>query len=272
MTRFIKSLSDLFRGIKRLPTWKIVAIVSIFLLMTILTFGGSAVGVALLYMWGDTGKYSGRAGAVTYTKRGVRRNQVNPSNPRSSLQVAIRNLLKGFSSDWRSLSFADQTTWKNISLKKSNRMGVSHDVKGKNLYVMLNTLLGMIGVAPNVAAPNLKGQQAPEIDEAASATNIDVSSNAITIGTINTPMASAGFVLYASLPIPGGRSKGRTRAIYFGNDATAYVAADAWTAYLAVMGYTPQVGDVITLELQWINNTTGEDGGRGLANRVTVQA
>lgn len=238
--------------------------------MLILTCGGAGVGLALLYMWGDNGKYSGRAGAVTYTKKGVRRNQVNASNPQSDNQVAMRNLLKSFSTSWRGLSYTHQQQWRNTSLSKSNRFGVKHDVSGKNLYTMCNTLLGMIGVAPISAPAVFTGQAAPEIDHATSV--IDVSDAKIDIQTINSATPTTGFVLYASLPVAPGRQKARVTSIYFGASAALFDANDAWDAYVAHFGYTPVAGDVISIALQWINSTTGEDGGRGLANRITVQA
>lgn len=244
--------------------WRIFAAVAVFLAITVLTFGGSAVGLALLYAWGDTGKYSGRADGVVYTKKGVRRSFVSPSNPQSAFQTNVRNFFGSFSSLWRSLTPSQQAGWRNLVLNGTNRLGKTTTYRGKQVYTRLNQFLSFIGASNIDDAPALAGIVSPETTGAV----IDVSAQEIDMNLSNTDV-SMGVIYYASMPLLAGRTTSRAKMIYAVADSSTLSPTDAWDGYVNAWGYTPVAGDNILVWAQYVDKVTGQpsaDGSRGIVN------
>lgn len=265
MTNFKKALRDSISRLQALPTWKLCAFVVLFILMTVITFGGSAVSLALLYAWGDSGVYSGRATQAVYTKKGVRRLFVVPANPQTTDQTNIRNTFGSFSALWRSLTDSQQAAWRNLKFTASNRLGKAITYAGKQAYVRLNTYLNIIGVAQIDDAPLIVGVVGPETSGA----TIDVSDAKIDPHLTNAGIG-LGLIVRASLPLLPGRTQSRMKVVYATSNSSAVgVPAAAWSGYLTHWGYTPQAGDNIIVEFMYVDNTTGEpspNGGRGVVN------
>lgn len=264
MTPFYKNLTDRFCGSKRPSAWRILAAVVCFIALTVISFGAAPVSMAVLMLLPDGWMLSGRSKGTVFQRNGVRRNFSMSPNPQTPFQTIIRNYFGSFSSLWRTLSITQQTAWRNLKMTITNRVGVQKEIKGKEVYVRLNTNLAIIGGVQIDDAPVLSGVIAPESSGAV----IDVSSTEIDMNLTNAD-ASMGVALYASLPLLPGRTQSRLALVYAAVDSTTYSATDAWDGYVAKWGYVPVAADRIIVEARYVNKVTGEgspDGSRGIVN------
>lgn len=94
------------------------------------------------------GEMSGKIGGAVASKArgGIQylRKLVIPSNPQSSFQTAVRNIVSGLASYWRStLSGANRTAWEALAASSSP------EISGENLFVGNNTQV-MLGGQPRI--------------------------------------------------------------------------------------------------------------------------
>lgn len=138
---------------KPVKRYTIMAVAAICFILAIVT-KGAALGAktALLYIWGDSGKLSGKAGARVFMKNGRSRSYVVPSLVRNINTGRSRGLMSTWSSSFRTLSQTDQRLWNSFQLPISNRFGNSTVKKGKQAYVALNANLSNTGQT-NISAP-----------------------------------------------------------------------------------------------------------------------
>lgn len=258
MTYIKKCLSDLVKGRKHLSTWKVIAALFIFCAITALTFGAAPIALAFaLIMHPDGTNISGRSQGTVFQRNGIRRNFVMTPNPRSPLQMQRRNALSFFSAAWRALSTADIASWRNLTMQVTNRLGQTKTIKGKTVYVRLNSNLDLIGVPGIDTAPVLEGSQGPEF---ATKPSIDESDEEIQTAADNAD-AAYGLVVYASKAVPNGRTTGIMSEIYHHEDSTAADPTRAWDGYEVRYGVVPVNGQTIKVGYQFVNNTTGEASG-----------
>lgn len=267
MTRFLKNLTDRLCGGKRPSAWRIIVAVICFIAVSVPTFGANPASLAVLMLLPDGWMLSGRSKGTVFQRNGIRRNFAMSPNPQTPFQTIIRNYFGSFSSLWRTLTVSQQTLWRNLKMTITNRVGVSKNISGKEVYVRLNTNLAIIGGLQIDDAPTLSGVIAPE----SSGVVIDVSATEIDANLTNAD-ASMGVALYASLPLLDGRTTSRTALVYAVLDSTAYNAVSAWNGYVAKWGYTPVAADRIIVEARYINKDTGEGSPNGSRGIVNVQA
>lgn len=110
--------------------------------------------LAGLYIYADNGKKSGRWDGNVYMRDGRTRGFTVPSLVQNGYTTAQRAILSAVSSSWNGLTQAQMETWINAEgFSRSNRLGQTFALKGKNLYTAFNANLVMIGGAPIQAAP-----------------------------------------------------------------------------------------------------------------------
>jgi len=268
---FARNCRKALSTLSKLSSGRKMAFGFIFFILFILTIGGSgAVTLAVLMGLPDGMMLSGRSNGTVFQRNGIRRNFAMSSNPQTAFQTTIRNYFGGLSSIWRSLTPAQQTGWRNLTMAVTNRIGQSKTISGKEVFVRLNTWLALIGVTENSAAPTLVGQIAPEhfgsdgsIDVSDAKFNLDLSNDA----------AGFGIVVLASLPVLAGRSTSRVAVVYGSDDSTdAAQAGDIWTGYVAKWAYTPVAADNIIVKCYYVNKVTGEASPYASYGAITVQA
>ena len=266
--KYHKTLADRFFGGK-VTLMRAIFGIFVLLAVTALTFGAAPIALAMaLIMHPDGTNISGRSNGTVFQRNGIRRNFVMPNNPGTPAQTAARNRLSSYSSLWRTLTAPQLASWLNLTLQRVNRLGKNYTIKGKAVFIYLNSALDLIGVASNDTAPALTGIIAPE----SSGVQIDVSDAKFLMNLTNED-ASMGLIVSASLPVPNGQFRGNRAIVNAeGNSAAASVDADTWTGYLAHYGYTPVAGDRIEVTGYYINNTTGETSPVTNFGIITVQA
>lgn len=233
--------------------------------------GLAAIKFGLLVLLPEGQIRSGKSGTVVWQKNGRMRVNAFPALVRNSFTTAVRAILSNFSGDWSGLNQSAQNGWLNAEgWTTTNRVGQVVPLKGKQLYITLNTNLDTIGVAPLVLAPDRTSVSVPLY----SATpTIDVSSTAITMNLSNDD-AAFGIAIDATAPLSfGSNSPGRNkyRTIYALDDSTAIVPADIWTAYTSRFGQ-PVTGQTIFLVARYIGATNGQMSINSQAFKIIVQA
>lgn len=88
-------------------------------------------------------------GSVASRNRGgaFLRNKVTPLNPKSTFQVAARNLLTQFAQSWRGLTEAQRTAFNGAveNFKKTDIFGDLRAPSGEQLYIRLNINIALVG-------------------------------------------------------------------------------------------------------------------------------
>jgi len=109
----------------------------------------AGASTAMLYLLANNGKLSGRADGNVYMRNGHMRGFIVPRLVQNGYTTLQRTLFAQMSSAWSTLSQSDQDSWNNVAnVFKSNRFGQSIPVSGKQLFIMRNVNLIMIGSAP----------------------------------------------------------------------------------------------------------------------------
>lgn len=212
---------------------------------------------ALLYIFANNGKLSGRADGNVYMRNGRVRGFVVPSLVQNTYTQTQRVQLGLISAGWRALSNSDQLSWNNLAgLFRSDRFGNPVEIKGKAAYVLLNMNLFNIGAAPITTAPALV--DVPCIT--------DATLTATVIGQINslafTPTPTSAVMdhlIYATAPQGAGifkpsQSKYRLVTVLPNTTASPFVFSAAYTAKFGAF----VAGQKIFVKIIGINNTTGQ--------------
>ena len=85
----------------------------------------------------------------------VSRTLAIPSNPRTSLQMAVRNSLSKVSAAWRTLTEAQRVAWVAAAkeAKSNTRLGQNGTLSGFLLFTKINCTLAQFGQAKVTAPP-----------------------------------------------------------------------------------------------------------------------
>lgn len=218
----------------------------------------AGVSVAMLYSFPDNRAMSGRAGAWVYFRNGRIRRFMVPALVQNGYTMPVRALLSTLSSGWNGLTDAQRLTWINSEgFTRTDRFGVPHQIKAKNLYVMLNANLVNIGVAPITDAP-LATAVTGITDGTLTATGAGLFGFAYT----PTPTdATVEHLVYATTTFSAGTnrpSKSAFRLIGLLANGSASPAVFG-AAYVAKFG-NPIVGGRVFIKVVPINNVTGQAG------------
>lgn len=231
----------------------------------------AGVKIALLIAMPEGQKRSGKSGTVVWKRNNQMRVFAFPRLVRNSFTTFIRSLMSNFSSDWNLLTQTQQDSWLNAKgYEKTDRLGNKIALIGKALYCSVNTNLSLLGVPVITDALPTRA-----IDVFAStAPVVSVGGATITMAPITTSI-NWGIKYWATTELPAGvnrPSQNRFRMFLTAPDSTAAPSASAiYSAYVARFG-APAVGSTIFVYAQFVGNDNGQDGGRGLANKVIVSA
>lgn len=225
--------------------------------------------LAMLYIFANNGKLSGRADGNVYMRNGRARGFVVPSLVQNSYTQLQRVQLGLLSSGWSALTEAEQLSWINLSgLFRSNRFGVPKEVKGKSAYVLINMNLFNAGQALITTAP-LLSEVASITDVVPTAT---VAGQLLSLAYSPSPTgAGITHLVYATAPQRAGiyrpsNSAYRLIDVIAGGSATPYAAGAAYTAKFGAF----IAGQKIFVKLVGINNTTGQASPAALGSDVAA--
>ena len=210
---------------------------------------GLAAGVkgCMLFMWGDSGRLSGKAGARVFMKNNRARSYVPPTVVRNDNTGRARGLFSSISSAYRSLTAEEILAWVNFKVPVADRFGNSHTKSGKSAYLSLNANLSNTAQAAITSPPtNLVSESV-----LLGIMTADVSGNLIKVGF--TPTSAGVAKIYATSPQGFGVSKpSASKYRLIGTfDPTGVSPADITGIYTARFGSWAagqkifvQVGDV----------------------------
>ena len=213
----------------------------------------------LMGMWMTDARGKSGGHVITKNRQGQAvRTKVTPSNRRSNSQQNARSRFSTYSQGWGSLSESERQSWNSAApdFKKTNIFGNSYSPTGKNLYMLINQNLVLIGETPVTDPPV---PVAPvSLLTLTLASNTDA---AQTIGYTATPTgANTVCIVEATRPLsPGTFSPGSS----FRKIATIAAAAaspfNSFASYTAVFG-TPVTGKKIFVRVTPVDDTTGTRG------------
>lgn len=226
----------------------------------------------------------GSIGGTTYARNGsgaYMRNRTHPINPQTPAQTLVRSIFGALSTGWRSITSGQRTTWIDAAQgplgQRTNRLGEVIQLTGQQLYVSLNQIRQLFGLASLPAAPS-----SPTVMAQVSSVTLDVSGLALTstIVTVDlTPafsVAASDVLVYASPPLPPGRSRSKSatyRLIGTYAAAATAVAIDLMADYTAAHG-SPTVadGDVVWFRVVPAVSESGVVGATVTAQAVIALA
>lgn len=227
--------------------------------------------LAGLYILGNNGKQSGRRDGDVMMRNGVVRGFSVPALIQNGYTTARRAILSLLSTGYRALPQSDIATWVNATgFTKSNRFGQAFTVKGKELYVELNSNLYTIGGVLITGAPTsgaVNGIVVASLVADASAGSLDLTFTA-------TPTdANVVHAVFATAPLSAGVFKPGASAFRLITTIGASTASPllAGTAYTTKFGLiTTKAGEKIFVKAVPINLTTGQAGAGIVASTVIV--
>lgn len=200
-------------------------------------------------------------GGATFSKnRGGNyiRAKVAPVQPRTPAQQAARASFAVFSGAWRGLSAAQRAAWASLAsgITLTDTLGIAYKPTGSQLYVGLNRVLNVIGVAPISAAPAAAPSFADMLPIAGSAA---AGTPAFTI-TTSLAAAPTGFVFLVRATVQSSAGKsffGQSAYRVIGNYvATSFASLNILAFYVARFG-TLTAGSKISVQVSLVQLTTG---------------
>jgi hypothetical protein len=216
-----------------------------------------AAKIAMLYMYADNGKKSGRADGNVYMRNGRIRAMRVPSLVRNGYTTGVRSLFASFSSSFRSLGTGVIKAWNAFSYSNSDVFGRAKTVSGKQAFVGLNQNLSNIGAPTIDAPPTLAGASA----QTAAGMTISIGDATIAFDEYGAANAEMHYLVFATAPQSTGVSRPSASAFRIitsqtnlstgGNDALLYAA------YVTKFG-EPPLGSQVFITWKGINKTTGE--------------
>jgi len=187
------------------------------------------------------------------------RTWVKPTNPKTTKQLAVRNILSALSQAWRGLTQTqrDQWTGATTNFKIKNRIGDIITQTGNGLYVQLNKNLSDIGVAA-ISTP-------PVPTAVGYLTALSVAS-AEGAGTIVATFTKVGFTntavkVFATPALSAGVNSPGTNYRQIGYSASDEASPfNIQTSYDAVFGGVGAAGQKIFVKLVPVDANTGIAG------------
>lgn len=221
---------------------------------------GVAAGAskAVLYLWANNGKMSGRMGGDVKMRNGRSRGFTVPSLVRNTFTSTVRALFQGFSSSYKSLTLGQIYSWVNATgFTYIDRFAQSHVLKGKALYMRLNLNLAKAGQAPITTAPSAQGVSPVLFTDASTisvATGISLDFDP-TVPTGHTVVVYATPGISRSILRPGNSLFKQVTT--FAAGTTSPQTTDITTAYGA-RGLAYALAQFVWFRFETVNNATGE--------------
>lgn len=239
---------------------KILPCILFLLMLMSWYFHHAAAGltIGMLYSFPDNRGMSGRAGAWVYFRNGRIRRFAMPALVQNGYTMPVRALLANNSSAWNGLTDAQRLTWNDAEgFTRTDRWGVPHQIKGKNLFVMINTNLINIGVVPLTDAP-----LATAVNGITGGTLTATAAGTFSLAYTPTPTdATIEHLVYATHTFNQGvyrpsKSAFRLIGLIPSGTASPYVGA---ADYLAKFGL-PILSGRVFIKVVPVNNVTGQAG------------
>lgn len=232
----------------------------ILVLLSVIIYHAASAGHALtaaLYIFANDGKVSGRMSGDVKMRNGRQRAFTVPSLVRNIYTSIVRARFQTLSSGYRSLSSEDLLTWVNaVGFSYIDRFAVPHALKGKGLYVRINSNLINVGAAPLSVAPIATGSPAEIIESL----NIGIGATSFVINAEDATVgAGYAIIVFATTSLNNGILRPSNSAFrQFTVLATgSTISANLWAEYIAKFG-VPVLGGRIFVRFIQINLLTGE--------------
>ena len=192
-----------------------------------------------------------------------------PSLVQNAFTTAVRARLGAQSSSWNALTDAQRATWVNASgFTGVDRFGRSFSLKGKQLFVQLNSILINAGQAPITTAP--LPSSVASVTEFALTSDIGTSKIQLVSDLADVP-AGTEMVVFATAPQSAGTaspSKGKYRQIATVAAATSF-PYNSYTKYIAKFGI-PAIGSKMFFKVKLISASTGQASPESAASVTTA--
>lgn len=230
------------------------------LLLAVIAWTYGSAGHALsaaLYIFANDGKVSGRMSGDVKMRNGRQRGFTVPSLVQNVYTSIVRSRFQGLSSSYRGLTAGDIATWVNATgYTYTDRFAASHALKGKGLYMRLNSNLLNLGLSPISTAPLATGVSPVEITGGLSSNLTSTLSQNFLPSPVPTGF---GVIVFATTSLNIGitrPSKSAYRQIAILNTADVS-PRNLWVEYTAKFG-TPVVGANVFFKFITVNAVTGE--------------
>lgn len=173
-----------------------------------------------------------------------------PLNPKSDLQLAVRNSLTTLSREWGALTEAKRSSWIALAsnIVRKNRIGESVSLSGNALYNEFNGNLATIGLASISTAPAFSAPELPSIKS--------LVVKAATF-TFDLPVIAATqyFVICATPQVSAGKTNiaNKLRVLITTIGTGAVIHENILAAYTAKFG-VPVLGKKIQISVKVVNS------------------
>ena len=198
-------------------------------------------------------------GQVTYPVGGANfsRTFVQPANPQSDHQVAIRALLATVAQGFSALTEVQADAWRAaaVGVTRQNAAGQTYDLSGANLYALINMYRTMDGEALVAAPPALTAPGA-----ITDITTVETAGTNLQLIITHSLNVATDFILCRSTAaLPGAARNARANEYRIGTtalaDAIVISSASPQTISLASYELAHTVGEYIGIELLPIGPT-----------------
>lgn len=215
----------------------------------------------MLTKWSGIGMIEGSGklqGTVMFKGRSGAMARVNTKgvNPQTSKQIARRATLSTRSQAWKGLTAAQRAAWNAAAASgqfpQVNRLGVTYNPTGAQLYTKLNTNIVLLG-GTAITEPPIKTALTQVLLTALTAADGTPALSLTFSGTLD---AAEGIILYATPNLSPGITRPGASQYRYLTTYTSTSPADLLTAYQALYG-DPVEGQKIFIKGVIGNDTVG---------------
>ena len=177
----------------------------------------------------------------------------------SNTQILVRERFGSLAKLWRELSDSQRQMWDYLGkqITFSNRLGDSLKYTGFNTFMKLNGNLAVCDIAPNNDCPSLASALMP----VSLSLEVDCTPGSEDISLNFAPVIAAGshLIVYATGVLSHGIKNPNKNNFKFIEALTVgqLTGVSIKSAYVAVFGTTPSLGDKIYIMAKYIDNNTG---------------
>lgn len=204
------------------------------------------------------GDFSGSAGDVTARSIGgqtILNHKAYQNKVKSPSQCSSRNTLSKVSRAYKQLTDSQMKAWAALAehLKGISTFGKAAEMTAHNAFVRINANRQMVGMGLLVDAPEYRCD-VPEVDHE----DFWVSPDFIMFIGIEKPKESYKLVVKMSAGLGNGVSSGWSKTVVVspGIDED-WGDANITKLYTSAIGYTPQIGEKVFIELYWLDSENG---------------
>ena len=204
------------------------------------------------------GEFSGSAGDVSARSIGGRtllNHKAYQSKVKTPAQAVSRNTLSKVSRAYKQLSDSQMKAWGALAehLKGISTFGKAAEMTAHNAFVRINENRQLVGMPLLIDAPEYKSD-VPEVDYE----DFWVCPDFIMFVGVEKPKESYKLVVKMPAGQGNGISSGRSKTVIVspGIDED-WGDADITKLYTKTIGYTPQIGEKVFIELYWLDSETG---------------